>query len=122
MSPYFQRPIELGADIVMHSTTKFLNGHSDGLGGVLISTTPAQQERYGQLLPPVRILYGEGDRVLDWRVQGEALRAKVPQAQLERVPGGHMLPVSAAARTAAWLEAAAQAVHGGMCDSAVQEA
>ncbi len=32
MSPYFQRPIELGADIVMHSTTKFLNGHSDGLG------------------------------------------------------------------------------------------
>ena len=33
MSPYFQRPIEFGADIVMHSTTKFLNGHSDGLGG-----------------------------------------------------------------------------------------
>ena len=38
MSPYFQRPIELGADIVMHSTTKFLNGHSDGLGGVLVTT------------------------------------------------------------------------------------
>ncbi len=32
MSPYFQRPLEFGADIVMHSTTKFLNGHSDGLG------------------------------------------------------------------------------------------
>ena len=40
MSPYFQRPIELGADIVMHSTTKFLNGHSDGLGGVLVGTKP----------------------------------------------------------------------------------
>jgi cystathionine beta-lyase/cystathionine gamma-synthase len=37
MSPYFQRPIEFGADIVMHSTTKFLNGHSDGLGGVLVT-------------------------------------------------------------------------------------
>jgi cystathionine gamma-lyase/cystathionine beta-lyase/cystathionine gamma-lyase/homocysteine desulfhydrase len=38
MSPYFQRPIELGADIVVHSTTKFLNGHSDSIGGVAITT------------------------------------------------------------------------------------
>ena len=36
MSPYFQRPLELGADIVMHSTTKFINGHSDVVGGVAI--------------------------------------------------------------------------------------
>jgi cystathionine beta-lyase/cystathionine gamma-synthase len=36
MSPYFQRPIELGADVVIHSTTKYLNGHSDGIGGVLV--------------------------------------------------------------------------------------
>ena len=36
MSPYFQRPIELGADIVVHSTTKFLNGHSDSVGGVVV--------------------------------------------------------------------------------------
>jgi len=46
MSPYFQRPLEFGADIVMHSTTKFLNGHSDGLGGVLVGTTPAHKEAY----------------------------------------------------------------------------
>jgi cystathionine beta-lyase/cystathionine gamma-synthase len=46
MSPYFQRPIELGADIVMHSTTKFLNGHSDGLGGVLVGTTPKHKEQF----------------------------------------------------------------------------
>ena len=44
MSPYFQRPIELGADLVIHSTTKFLNGHSDGLGGVVVCTRPAQAE------------------------------------------------------------------------------
>jgi len=46
MSPYFQQPIELGADIVMHSTTKFLNGHSDGLGGVLVGTTPKHKEQF----------------------------------------------------------------------------
>src|SRR5580765_2688659 len=36
MSPYFQQPMALGADMVVHSTTKFLNGHSDGLGGVVV--------------------------------------------------------------------------------------
>jgi len=45
MSPYFQRPIALGADMVVHSTTKFLNGHSDGLGGVVICTTEQQAEQ-----------------------------------------------------------------------------
>src|SRR6202165_175267 len=45
MSPYFQRPIELGADLVVHSTTKFLNGHSDGLGGVVVCTKPEQAEK-----------------------------------------------------------------------------
>ncbi len=36
MSPFFQRPLELGADLVVHSTTKFLNGHSDSVGGVAV--------------------------------------------------------------------------------------
>lgn len=36
MSPYFQRPLELGADIVVHSTTKYLNGHSDSVGGAAV--------------------------------------------------------------------------------------
>jgi cystathionine beta-lyase/cystathionine gamma-synthase len=45
MSPYFQRPIELGADMVVHSTTKFLNGHSDGLGGVVVCTKREQAEK-----------------------------------------------------------------------------
>jgi cystathionine beta-lyase/cystathionine gamma-synthase len=35
-SPYAQRPIEFGADLVLHSTTKFLNGHSDSVGGVVV--------------------------------------------------------------------------------------
>ncbi|MEE8138911.1 MAG: PLP-dependent aspartate aminotransferase family protein, partial [Thermoanaerobaculia bacterium] len=44
MSPYFQRPLELGADVVVHSTTKFLNGHSDSIGGVLVSSRPEDAE------------------------------------------------------------------------------
>lgn len=46
MSPYFQHPLELGADVVMHSTTKFLNGHSDGLGGVLVTNSPQLAETF----------------------------------------------------------------------------
>jgi cystathionine beta-lyase/cystathionine gamma-synthase len=45
MSPYFQQPLALGADMVMHSTTKFLNGHSDGLGGVIAGTKPIHAEK-----------------------------------------------------------------------------
>ncbi len=37
-SPYVQRPIEMGADIVVHSTTKYLNGHSDSIGGIVVAT------------------------------------------------------------------------------------
>ncbi|HXZ29270.1 MAG TPA: PLP-dependent aspartate aminotransferase family protein [Terriglobales bacterium] len=47
MSPYFQHPIALGADMVVHSTTKFLNGHSDGLGGVIVCTRAEQAEAFG---------------------------------------------------------------------------
>ena len=46
MSPYFQQPLALGADMVVHSTTKFLNGHSDGLGGVVVCS---KQEHADQL-------------------------------------------------------------------------
>jgi cystathionine gamma-lyase/cystathionine beta-lyase/cystathionine gamma-lyase/homocysteine desulfhydrase len=45
MSPYFQQPIALGATMVVHSTTKFLNGHSDGLGGVVVCTRSDQMEK-----------------------------------------------------------------------------
>ena len=47
MSPYFQQPIALGSDMVVHSTTKFLNGHSDGLGGVVVCTKAERAEQLG---------------------------------------------------------------------------
>src|SRR5438876_3691987 len=50
LSPYFQRPLQLGADIVIHSTTKYLNGHSDGVGGAVIlnDTTLAERLKFIQ--------------------------------------------------------------------------
>ena len=45
MTPYFQRPLELGADIVLHSMTKYINGHSDAIGGAIVSNKPKFLEK-----------------------------------------------------------------------------
>ena len=47
LSPGWQRPLELGADIVVHSTTKYINGHSDVVGGAVISKTKELAEQIG---------------------------------------------------------------------------
>jgi cystathionine beta-lyase/cystathionine gamma-synthase len=48
-SPWLQKPLDLGADIVVHSTTKFLNGHSDSVGGAVISNSDEIGEQIGFL-------------------------------------------------------------------------
>jgi len=56
MSPYFQRPLELGADIVVHSSTKYINGHSDVVGGVIVVNDKALQEKlffYSNAIGPI---------------------------------------------------------------------
>ncbi len=45
MSSYFQKPLALGADVVMHSVTKYMNGHSDVVGGALITSDAALYEK-----------------------------------------------------------------------------
>jgi cystathionine gamma-lyase len=45
MTPYFQRPLELGVDVVAHSTTKYLNGHSDCIGGFVCTSDSGLAER-----------------------------------------------------------------------------
>lgn len=50
MSPYFQRPFEFGVDIVVHSTTKYLNGHSDVVGGAIIAREPQMAEQIAFLV------------------------------------------------------------------------
>jgi cystathionine beta-lyase/cystathionine gamma-synthase len=77
MSPVLQRPLELGADIVMHSTTKYLNGHSDGIGGALIGSKPEHKERFllvqkavGAILSPFECyLVLRGIKTLPLRIQ-----------------------------------------------------
>ncbi|MBI4346901.1 MAG: cystathionine gamma-synthase [Elusimicrobia bacterium] len=44
-TPYLQRPLELGADVVVHSTTKYLGGHSDVVGGAIVTNDPALHEQ-----------------------------------------------------------------------------
>ena len=46
-TPFFQQPLQLGADIVLHSTTKYLNGHSDMVGGLLVTSRDELAERLG---------------------------------------------------------------------------
>jgi cystathionine gamma-lyase len=49
LSPYFQRPIEFGVDVVVHSTTKYINGHSDVVGGAIVVKDPQLAEKIGFL-------------------------------------------------------------------------
>jgi cystathionine beta-lyase len=63
-SPYLQRPIELGADVVVHSTTKFLNGHSDSVGGAVISNSDELGEQIGFLQNSVGAILSPFDSFL----------------------------------------------------------
>lgn len=49
LSPYFQQPIRLGVDIILHSTTKYINGHSDVVGGAVVVNSAALAEKVGYL-------------------------------------------------------------------------
>jgi cystathionine beta-lyase/cystathionine gamma-synthase len=64
MSPYFQRPIEYGADIVVHSTTKYLNGHSDSVGGVVVTASAEDSEQIGFLQNAVGAIISPFDSFL----------------------------------------------------------
>src|ERR1051325_7003051 len=76
-SPYLQRPIELGADIVVHSTTKFLNGHSDSVGGVVVSNSDEVAEKIGFLQNAVGAILSPMDSWLILRgVKTLAVRMK----------------------------------------------
>lgn len=84
LSPVWQRPIALGSDLVVHSTTKYLNGHSDVVGGVVVAATPelAQQlEWWGNATgligaPFDSFLTLRGLRTLHVRMQAHAANAE----------------------------------------------
>ena len=66
-TPYLQRPIELGADIVMHSATKFLNGHSDMVGGIAVTSHAGLAEQLGYLQNSIGAVQGPFDSFLALR-------------------------------------------------------
>jgi len=66
-TPWIQRPLELGADIVMHSATKFLNGHSDMVGGVAVVRDAALAERIAFLQNAIGAVGGPFDSFLALR-------------------------------------------------------
>jgi cystathionine beta-lyase/cystathionine gamma-synthase len=94
MSPVLQSPLALGADIAMHSTTKFLNGHSDGLGGVLVGSKPEHKERYslvqkaaGGILSPFEcFLVLRGIKTLPLRMKQHEENGRAVAAFLARQP------------------------------------
>ncbi|MGA7228935.1 MAG: PLP-dependent aspartate aminotransferase family protein [Acidimicrobiia bacterium] len=83
LTPYFQRPFELGADIVIHSTTKFLDGHNATLGGAVVVATPELQEKVafarlsGGLVmsPMVAWLTLQGTKTLSERMDRQSANA-----------------------------------------------
>jgi cystathionine gamma-lyase len=66
-SPWVQQPLELGADIVMHSATKYLNGHSDMIGGVAVTKDAALAERIGFLQNAIGAIAGPFDAFMALR-------------------------------------------------------
>ena len=66
-TPYLQRPLELGADIVMHSATKFINGHSDMVGGIVVTADTLLAEQLGYLQNSIGSIAGPFDSFLALR-------------------------------------------------------
>ncbi len=93
-SPYLQKPLELGTDVVLHSVTKFINGHSDVVGGIIISKTEALHRKIRSMMislgccmdPHQAFLVLRGVRTLAVRIdRAQESAAKVAQ-WLERHP------------------------------------
>ncbi|HEX8474890.1 MAG TPA: alpha/beta hydrolase [Pyrinomonadaceae bacterium] len=73
---------------------------------------PVLVGRYAELQMPVGILYGTGDRVLDHRLHGVAVASKISNVELELIEGGHMLPLTAPDRVAAFVHRVAARAFG----------
>ena len=68
---------------------------------------PDMERRYASMTVPVDVLYGRGDRILNVKRQGEALKQKLDRVNLRIIDGGHMLPVTQPALTTDWVLAVA---------------
>jgi cystathionine gamma-lyase len=117
MTPYFQRPLELGADVVAHSMTKYLNGHSDVVGGALIVKDAGLRDRLaflqnaaGAVISPMdSFLVMRGTKTLHVRMDRHEANARAiahwlashPQVAKVIYPGLESHPQHALAKTQA---------------------
>jgi len=132
LTPFYQRPLELGADLVVHSTTKYLDGHNATVGGAVVARTPEldEQVRFIQnasgtiLSPQVAWLTLQGCKTLSARIERQSANAMEiarfleTHPKVDRVcfPGLESFPQHALAKRQAtgfgamvWFE-----VHGGV--------
>jgi cystathionine gamma-lyase/cystathionine beta-lyase/cystathionine gamma-lyase/homocysteine desulfhydrase len=94
LSPYLQRPLEFGVDIVLHSTTKYLNGHSDSVGGVVVLNDEEDaewikfiQNSVGAILSPFDSwLIMRGTKTLALRMEQHDRNGRAVAAFLEEHP------------------------------------
>ena len=88
LTPVLQRPIDLGADLVIHSTTKYLNGHSDGVGGVIVTRDADLGERLHTIQNNVGAILGPFDAYLVLRgLKTLAVRMAVHEANGRNLAG-----------------------------------
>lgn len=86
LSPYFQRPIELGADIVVHSATKYIGGHSDMVGGIIVTNRDDLAEKIAFLSNSMGAIAGPFDSFLALRsLKTLPLRMKAHQKNAEAI-------------------------------------
>lgn len=86
LSPALQNPLALGADIVLHSTTKYVNGHADAVGGALVTADPALGERLAFIQNAVGAVPGPQDCYLVLRgIKTLALRMRQHEANAAAV-------------------------------------
>jgi pimeloyl-ACP methyl ester carboxylesterase len=95
-----------GGGLLALRSRSFYAASSDMMA--VVEDLPRMVERYPSLTLPISILFGTDDAILSYRKHGEAMKERIAALRLELIPGGHMLPVSAAKETAEWLAAAAR--------------
>jgi len=94
LTPYYQRPLELGADLVVHSTTKYFDGHNATVGGAVVSATAELQERIKfiqnstgtTMSPQVAWLTMQGTKTLSERLDRQSANAMEIARFLESHP------------------------------------
>ena len=94
LTPYYQRPLELGADVVVHSTTKYFDGHNATVGGAVICETEEQVESIrfvrnclGSIMSPqVAFLTMQGCKTLSLRMDAQSVNALAVAQFLETHP------------------------------------